>query len=177
MPCTRLIINKWSNFDGRPHCRGRFLMMRVWDRPICDRRRATFHGGELSVTRTVINFKDCHCPPCWIFRSRRASTCHRIKFHRNRLNRCKERLWQLIVRHLGFIGRVMAASTQQLPTCWFLSLCKIWVKSAQYSFHIWESRCHNMTVSLFCVFALKMPTDWGFSAFYPEWEIILSPLI
>jgi len=108
VPCTRLIVNKWSNFDGRPHCRGRFLMMRVWDRPICDRRRATFHGGELSVTRTVINFKDCHCPPCWIFRSWRASTCHRIKFHRNRLNRCRERLWQLIVRHLGFIGRVMA---------------------------------------------------------------------
>jgi len=72
------------------------------------------------------------------------------------------------VRHLGFAGRRLGPPAT--TSWWFLSLCKIWLKSMQYSFD-------NTKLSIFCPFGLKTPIhapeNWGFRRISPpKWGAV-----
>ena len=56
--------------------------------------------------------------------------------------------WMAGVRHLGFVVCMFGPPTTSI--WWYLSMCKIWLESMQYSFN-------NMQVLIFNVFGLKMP--------------------
>jgi len=61
------------------------------------------------------------------------------------------------VRHLGFVVCMFGPPTTSI--WWYLSMCKIWLESMQYSFD-------NMQVMIFNVFGLKMPIHTRSRSFF-----------